>query len=390
MIKDNLRICFIRHGKSAMYEDGKSIGLHSKHFIVDNKCCYIGSQNLYMCDLAEWGIVVDNEEEVKKIMSDYFNPLWTNSFTGEDVDVEAVMDGLKVDRDGEEGTFYNGIQNVEAAQQLMPHGHGSEYYTIEKEDDDDANKAEGKFSGFAAAGAATVAVFAGYNVTEAADAPTSEFSPAEVCKTEEPTAEAPIDKDRIAEALAVAGAAVADAAAAIAAFAGSPPEALAGVAVAGAAVAEAAAAVAAFAGNAVAGAPTSEASITKDLNAEDPVENEIEVSELAANFIPKTADDEIPMTTEGEKHNEEIKVETPKGEQEQPDSPADESSVSDVAPVKSDPVKESDDYSTASSSQDEESPTETPGKASNSLQEELVKHEEEVTIEGINLCGLGQ
>lgn len=60
MVVDNLRICFVRHGKSASYEDGKTIGLHSKHFIVDDKCCYIGSQNLYMCDLAEWGIVVDS------------------------------------------------------------------------------------------------------------------------------------------------------------------------------------------------------------------------------------------------------------------------------------------------------------------------------------------
>ena len=73
MVNDNLRICFMRHGKSPNYQDGKTIGLHSKHFIVDDTCCYIGSQNLYMCDLAEWGIVVDSEEEVKKIMNDYFD-----------------------------------------------------------------------------------------------------------------------------------------------------------------------------------------------------------------------------------------------------------------------------------------------------------------------------
>ena len=51
MIAENLRICFIRHDKESSYEDGKSIGLHSKHFIVDDTCCYIGSQNLYMVSI---------------------------------------------------------------------------------------------------------------------------------------------------------------------------------------------------------------------------------------------------------------------------------------------------------------------------------------------------
>ena len=133
MILDNLRICFIRHGKSPNYADGKTIGLHSKHFIVDDICCYIGSQNLYMCDLAEWGIVVDSEVEVKKIMNDYFAPMWENSYTGEDVDVEAVMDGLNVDRDGTQQMFT--LQNADAAQQMMPHGAGAEYYDIEEEAD---------------------------------------------------------------------------------------------------------------------------------------------------------------------------------------------------------------------------------------------------------------
>mmetsp|Transcript_15693 Transcript_15693/g.33163 ORF Transcript_15693/g.33163 Transcript_15693/m.33163 type:complete len:578 (-) Transcript_15693:154-1887(-) len=131
MVMDNLRICFIRHDKSSQYEDGKTIGLHSKHFIVDDTCCYIGSQNLYMCDLAEWGIVIDSEEEVKKIMSDYFTPMWNNSFTGDDVDVEKVMDGLNVDRDGEQAGMFSMQQSGD---HMMPHGTG-EYYDIEETDD---------------------------------------------------------------------------------------------------------------------------------------------------------------------------------------------------------------------------------------------------------------
>lgn len=131
MIKENLRICFIRHGKESKYADGKSIGLHSKHFIVDDTCCYIGSQNLYMCDLAEWGIIIDSEEEVKKIKDEYFTPMWENSFTGEDVDVEKVMDGLKIDRDGKSKMF-GGVQSESTAMALMPHG-GGEFYDIQED-----------------------------------------------------------------------------------------------------------------------------------------------------------------------------------------------------------------------------------------------------------------
>ena len=130
MITENLRVCFIRHGKESSYADGKSIGLHSKHFIVDDTCCYIGSQNLYMCDLAEWGVVIDNEEEVKKIKEDYFDAMWKNSFTGEDVDVQKVMDGLKINRDGKNKMF-SGVQNEQAAMALMPHGEGEFYDTQE-------------------------------------------------------------------------------------------------------------------------------------------------------------------------------------------------------------------------------------------------------------------
>ena len=132
MVLQNLRICFIRHDKASAYEDGKTIGLHSKHFIIDDTCAYIGSQNLYMCVLAEWGIVMDSEQEVKKIKEEYFDRMWASSYTGEDVDVEKVMDGLNVDRDGAHTGLFE-LQSAQAAQQLMPHGTAAEYYDVEEE-----------------------------------------------------------------------------------------------------------------------------------------------------------------------------------------------------------------------------------------------------------------
>lgn len=76
------------------------MGMHAKHFIVDDTATYIGSQNLYVCDLAEWGVLIDNKEATMQMMAEYWTPMWKYSFTGEDVDVDLVMDGLEIDRDG--------------------------------------------------------------------------------------------------------------------------------------------------------------------------------------------------------------------------------------------------------------------------------------------------
>mmetsp|Transcript_66221 Transcript_66221/g.98117 ORF Transcript_66221/g.98117 Transcript_66221/m.98117 type:complete len:604 (+) Transcript_66221:72-1883(+) len=99
-IEHNIKVCFIRHAHGTSYSDGKTIGMHAKHFIIDDICTYIGSQNLYVCDLAEWGVIIDNEAKTKEIMEEYWSPMWKVSYTGEDVDVADVMEGLNIDRNG--------------------------------------------------------------------------------------------------------------------------------------------------------------------------------------------------------------------------------------------------------------------------------------------------
>jgi len=99
-VNDNLRIAYLREGRGNAWADGQSMGMHAKHFIVDDITTYIGSHNLYVCDLAEWGVVIDDAEQTQKIMEEYWNPMWECSHTGEDVDVDAVMDSLDIDRDG--------------------------------------------------------------------------------------------------------------------------------------------------------------------------------------------------------------------------------------------------------------------------------------------------
>ena len=53
-VQENLRVCFIKHKAGPKYDNGGTVGMHAKHFIIDDVCTYIGSQNLYICDLAEW------------------------------------------------------------------------------------------------------------------------------------------------------------------------------------------------------------------------------------------------------------------------------------------------------------------------------------------------
>ena len=43
-VEDNLRVCFIRVALGSTWEDGTNIGMHAKHFIIDDKASYIGSQ----------------------------------------------------------------------------------------------------------------------------------------------------------------------------------------------------------------------------------------------------------------------------------------------------------------------------------------------------------
>jgi len=145
-VEENLRVCFIRHDKSTTYPDGGNIGLHSKYFIIDDVASYTGSQNLYDCDLAEWGVLVDDVAATEKMISEYWTPMWENSYTGEDCDVQTVMDGLEIDRDGEEVSqfsYLNQAKLEDAARQSTRIGLSSNAAFYAKEgygDDEEKDK----------------------------------------------------------------------------------------------------------------------------------------------------------------------------------------------------------------------------------------------------------
>jgi len=104
-VESCLRICYIKEMQGKCYQDQKTMGMHAKHFIIDDRCYYIGSQNLYIADLAEWGLVIDDEEQTKKCMDEYWNPLWKASWTPQDCSWDEVMGGLNINRNGEHPMF---------------------------------------------------------------------------------------------------------------------------------------------------------------------------------------------------------------------------------------------------------------------------------------------
>merc|ERR1712151_1216328 len=103
MIAQSLRVTFLRPKKGVHeWKDGGGIGNHAKFFIIDDKAYYVGSQNLYIANLAEWGVLVDDENQTQLILEEYWKPMWNSSYNSEcpDVDVQRVMDTIIEDRDG--------------------------------------------------------------------------------------------------------------------------------------------------------------------------------------------------------------------------------------------------------------------------------------------------
>jgi hypothetical protein len=103
LISENLRVTYMRStGGLCDSNKNRITGNHAKFFMVDDVSYYIGSQNLYIANLAEWGIIVDDEAQTKKVIAEYWEPVWQSSYSKDtlDCDVDAVIRGLDIDRNG--------------------------------------------------------------------------------------------------------------------------------------------------------------------------------------------------------------------------------------------------------------------------------------------------
>lgn len=121
-----LQVCYLRgpNGQRTWDENGlASMGFHAKHFIIDDLCYYLGSQNLYIADLAEWGLVVDNVKATRTMLDEFWDPLWERSYHPDDCNVQEVMDGLAINRDGERPSRMSAVtkQRLESVQQSVQH-----------------------------------------------------------------------------------------------------------------------------------------------------------------------------------------------------------------------------------------------------------------------------
>ena len=61
------------------WPDGANIANHAKLFIVDDAAFFMGSQNLYKSDLAEFSVLVDDVTATEDILREYWAPLWEQS-----------------------------------------------------------------------------------------------------------------------------------------------------------------------------------------------------------------------------------------------------------------------------------------------------------------------
>ena len=77
IVCDHFRPTVIRVSDEETWREEVNIGNHAKFFIVDDTAFYLGSQNLYEADLAEWGVIVDSAEVTEEILTEYWDPMWT-------------------------------------------------------------------------------------------------------------------------------------------------------------------------------------------------------------------------------------------------------------------------------------------------------------------------
>lgn len=86
----HLHVTTLRHGKDPTWPDGTAFQNHSKLAIVDEQAFYIGSQNLYIADLAEFGYIVDDVTATKSLLRSLWAPEWADSSLGAVTGTEAA------------------------------------------------------------------------------------------------------------------------------------------------------------------------------------------------------------------------------------------------------------------------------------------------------------
>ena len=75
----HLHVAPLRLSSQAGWADGNSFANHMKLVVVDEVGFYIGSQNLYPADLAEFGYLVDDAPATADLVAKLWAPIWVQS-----------------------------------------------------------------------------------------------------------------------------------------------------------------------------------------------------------------------------------------------------------------------------------------------------------------------
>jgi phosphatidylserine/phosphatidylglycerophosphate/cardiolipin synthase-like enzyme len=65
----------LRASSSATWADGSPLANHAKVVIIDDRAFYVGSQNLYEADLAEYGVIVEDSATTQQFIANYYSKL---------------------------------------------------------------------------------------------------------------------------------------------------------------------------------------------------------------------------------------------------------------------------------------------------------------------------
>ena len=79
LVCERFNVTGLRFSAEDTWPDGGYISNHSKFMIADEQAFYLGSQNWYPADLAEFGLIVDDAELTAEVMAAYWEPMWEHS-----------------------------------------------------------------------------------------------------------------------------------------------------------------------------------------------------------------------------------------------------------------------------------------------------------------------
>lgn len=91
----NLQLAPLRHQfGSHTWSNGEAVRNHAKVVMVDEAAFYIGSRNLYLAELQEFGYMIEDDDAARDLVDEYFDPMWTASKSAATVDAEQEVCNL--------------------------------------------------------------------------------------------------------------------------------------------------------------------------------------------------------------------------------------------------------------------------------------------------------